>query len=307
VKPRAFNRRSGLTFVEILVAAAVGAVIIAAAVVGFGTFGLGSARTQFNQVELPAEAQQTFYGSAQPYITVGGNPNFFEAARARQMAEKLSADTAAASAVFVLGREGLGGVRPESIPVAAGTDLREISSPAAFRDFMAIALPSSAGVFDGDDQAGALTAPNASIFVIEALPNPSLQANQLNILAVYEVDFVETSSPDGTFASVRRYAQGEPVPTHEYFVFYPGDDNGEGGFRPLGAFFGRRDLATEGSPDPYMLAPNRPFSFAWWPDPLVPYLSNTSAPGAADAPRGDYANMAGRTSLFFVLPTFPGL
>jgi hypothetical protein len=191
-------------------------------------------------------------------------------------------------------------VRPDSLSVGQGIDFREVTSPGAFRDTFEgqlEAFPSG--------QEGALNwARNASIFVLGTLDNVLQSSNNLAVLAVYEVDFVSTSEPaGGTFASVRRFSgTNNAVPTDYYHAFYPGEGNGANGFRPIGAFFPR--AAAGGGA--FGAATNLPFSFVWWPDPLVSKLEGDSVPSASGVP-SSYANMAGRTGLFFVLPTFPPL
>jgi hypothetical protein len=180
-------------------------------------------------------------------------------------------------------------------------DFREVTTPDAFRD----AFEEQLGAFPSG-QTGALGwAINASIFVLGTLDNVLQQSNNLAVLAVYEVDFVPTSEPSGgTLASVRRFSgTNNAVPTDYYHAFYPGEANGANGFRPLAAFFPRSAAGGGGS---FALANNYPFSFVWWPDPLVSKLEGEAVPTGSSVP-GSYANMGDRTGLFFVLPTFPPL
>ena len=92
------------------------------------------------------------------------------------------------------------------------------------------------------------------------------------------------------------------MPTDYYHAYFPDEANGANGFRPLAAFFPR--AAAGGGA--FALANNYPFSFAWWPDPLSSKLSGPPVPSGSGVP-SSYNNMAGRTGLFFVLPTFPPL
>jgi hypothetical protein len=93
------------------------------------------------------------------------------------------------------------------------------------------------------------------------------------------------------------------VPTDYYHLYFPEEANGSDGFRPIAAFFGRR--AAGGGP--FARAENQPFTFVWWPDPLVSKLGAGAVPITSTNARAHYGNMAGRTSLFFVLPAFPSL
>jgi hypothetical protein len=291
------------TLVELLIAAAIGAAIITAAVVGFGVISNLSSGGGSSNVELPGGAISDLYGADSSFITVGANPNYFQGIQARQLKDRLVRDVAAGTAVFCLGRDfrGSPAIRPLSLPVQPNTDFRNSASPDAFRDSFSAQL----GSFPSG-QSGALSwARNVSVFVLGTLDNVLQSSNNLAVLAIYEVDFVPTTEPSGgTFASVRRFSgTNNAVPTDYYHAFYPGEANGANGFRPLAAFFPRSAAAEGGA---FALANNRPFSFLWWPDPLVSKLEGAAVPSGSTVP-GSYANMSDRTGLFFVLPTFPPL
>lgn len=297
------SRAYGL--VELLVAAAIGAAVITAAAIGFGVVSGASTRGGRIDVQLPGNAHELFYGSAASYVTMWPNPNYAEATKARLLRDKLMEDVSAATAVFCLGRTGTGGIRPGAIGFDAALDLRSISTPEAFRQFLVDRGVDGGGVFAAG-QGGRLETANATIFVVGSLAEQSFEAgdnNTLGMVATYEVDFVATSSPAGTYASVRRYdPDNAAVPTDYYHAFYPGEGNGADGFRPLAVYFGRQGLGGT-----YDIAPNYPFIFLWWPDPLVSKLGGAAVPASGGAPlRVSYANMAGRTSLFTVVPAFPG-
>lgn len=295
---------SGLTFVELLVTLVVGAGLIAAAVIGFGTVAGAPTRGGRVDVSINPAAHNALYGVETDFITIGQNPNYFQASQARRMKDRLMSDVAAGAAVFVLGRNQLGGARPASISVPSAYDFREVTTPGAFRDFLVQDTPAWGTIY-AEGQAGPLTTVNASIFVVRGLDNITDSANTLHMVAIYEVDFLTTISPAGTYASVRRYGTDAEVPTDYYHVFYPGDANTDNPFRPLGVFFER--ASPQLPADLFRVAPNAAFSFVWWPDPLVSHLSGRPVlTGTAGTPRAQYANMAQRTSLFFVLPAFPG-
>jgi len=299
--PRRQTESDGFTLVELLVAAVIGAALITAAVVGFGIISNLSAESGSVNVELPAGAISDLYGADSEFITVGANPNYFQGIQARQLKDRLVKDAAAGTAIFCLGRDFRGSpdIRPRSLAVAQGTDFRNVTSPDEFRD----AFEDQLGSFPSG-QAGALDwAQNASIFVLGTLDNVLQSSNNLSVIAIYEIDFVPTSVPaGGTFASVRRFSgTNNAVPSDYYHAYYRDESNGANGFRPLAAFF-PRGAAAGGS----FAAENLPFTFVWWPDPLVSKLEGGAVPSDGDAP-ASYANMAGRTGLFFVLPTFPPL
>ncbi len=296
---------SGVTFVEFLVALVIGAAIIAAAVIGFGTIAQSPTRGGRIDVTLPGTTHNAFFGTPASYVTIGQNPNYFQAAQARRMKDRLMADVSASSAVFVLGRNGGSSIRPSSLTVPADFDFRNVSTPADFAEFLGEALPAAASVFNPAQQSGALNTTNATIFLLTGLRSVSQGANTIFLISTYEMDFVPTTSPAGVYASVRRYSSDPAVPTDYYQVFYPDESNTSNAFRPLAAFFERQAMGTGSI---FGVAPNHPFSFVWWPDPLVSYLSGRPVQsGTVGTPRASYANMAGRTSLFMVLPTFPSL
>lgn len=294
---------SGATFIEVLIAASIAAAVIVVAVIAYGSIARLPARGERFDVTLPAGAHNALYGAPASYVTVGPVPNYAEAIKAREMKDILASDVNKASGVFCLGRDTQpGGVRPATLSVPDLEDFRKIATPQAFYDFLYRNNPGVASPFSAE-QSGALASTNATIFILSGLNTTAQVNNSLYVIATYEVDFVAAVSPSGTLASVRRYA-GTAIPTHFFHVFYPDDDNSTNAFRPLAVFFGRE--ATP-SPSAFDVAPNRPFTFAWWPDPLVGYLSGRPAGSSDISPRSAYANMAGRTSFFFVLPTFPSL
>ena len=302
-QPQTRKKSNAFTLVELLIAGAIGAAIITAAVVGFGIISNLSSESGSTNVELPGGAITDLYGADSSFITVGANPNYFQGVQARLLKDRLVRDSAAGTAIFCLGRNfrGSPAIRPLSLPVQQNTDFRTNTSPDAFRSTFSAQL----GAFPSG-QSGALNwARNASIFVLGTLDNVLQTSNNLAVLAVYEVDFVATTEPaGGTFASVRRFSgTNNAVPTDYYHAFYRGEANGANGFRPLAAFFPR---AAAGGGGAFALATNRPFSFVWWPDPLVSKLEGEAVPSGSSVP-GSYANMGDRTGLFFVLPTFPPL
>jgi hypothetical protein len=294
----------------LLVAAAIGAALIASAVIGFGVISSLPLRQGTVNVSLPSGVIENFYGTNFASLTLGPNPNYFQAAQARRMKDRLLSDVSAASAVFCLGRNVFGSpsLRPAEIAVPAGTDFRSHSTPSTFRDFMASASSALGAAFPQDQDGALLGTTNASIYVVGTLASVSDYTNRLAVLATYEMDFVPSVAPaGGTVASVRRYSgTNTSVPTDYYHVFYPGTANGTDGFRPLAVFFGRTAADEDGN-DPFAVAVNQPFTFVWWPDPLVSRLGGGAVPATSTNARANYSNMAGRTSLFFVLPAFPSL
>ena len=306
MKPRKNDLSSpGFTLAEVLVAAAIGAAVITAAAIGFAVVSGASLRGGRLDVLLPGNTYSNLYGINASNVTVWPNPNYSEAAKARALRDKLMEDVSAATAVFCLGRNGTWtSARPGSVSFPGTTDLRNFSTPSNFRQFLVTNnVPGASGF--ATNQNGVVSATNMTIFVVGGLASSdiSTNANSLRFVATYEVDFVPATGPAGIYASVRRYDPDEgSVPTDFYHCFYPDESNGTDGFRPLGVYFGREGLGGL-----YDIAPNQPFHFIWWPDPLVSQLGGGAIPAAGGAPlRSAYSNMAGRTSLFSVLPSFPG-
>lgn len=310
MRPPKPSRTDAFTLVELLIAGVIGAAVIAVAVIAFGTFAGLPGRGGAVNVTLPGNTIGDFYGTNAPFLSLGPNPNYFQAAQARRMKDRLLSDAAASSAVFCLGRNlpGDPSLRPAELAVP-DTDFRNHATPSAFRDFLAEIDGDLGAAFPSGQDGALLGTTNATIFMVGTLASILQYTNTLTILAVYEVDFVPTVEPaGGTFASVRRYSgTNREVPTDYYHVYYPEEDNGSDGFRPLAAFFGRRAADPAGD-NPFARAVNQPFTFVWWPDPLVSTLGAGNVPSApGESARADYSNMAARTSLFSVLPAFPSL
>lgn len=301
-RPRA--RTAALTYVEIVVALAISAVVVTVAVISYGTIvnrdDLG--RSVSEDVLLPTGAMFDFYGSNATYVAVSRAPNFAASAMAESLRERLYADVATATAVFVLARNDRTSAttRPSSLPLAASLDARTLTTPDAFRAQLVAAVPSAATVFGSYE--GATGTTGVSLFIL----NTSGNATSATVRAIYETDLVTTTAPAGVYATVRRY-QGT-ICTDYFHVFYPGETNS---FSPLAVYFQKSALPLSGNAaiDRYRSAAERPFYFVWWPDPSRPNLAS-DLPGEAitsGEPRAGYATMADRTAFFFTLPAFPAL
>lgn len=303
MNPPPSPRNSAFTLIELLVAGVIGAALITAAVVGFGVITNLSLESGSRNIQVPEATVLDLYGSATNFLTVGSTPNYFQGAKSRLLKDRLVKDAAAGTAIFCLGRDfsGSSAIRPPKLAVPEGTDFRTVISPDSFRDTFEAELSSFPS-----GQAGALGwARNASVFVLGTLDNVLETSNNLSVISVYEIDFVAVDEPvAGTLASVRRFSgTNNVVPTDYYHAFYPDESNDGNGFRPLAAFFPR---SAAGSGDAFAVATNFPFTFVWWPDPLVSKLEGGPVPSGAGVP-DSYANMAERTGLFFALPAFPPL
>ncbi len=316
--------RDGFTFVEFLVALAIGAAVIGVvATVLVQISGMTRRGTTSQDVTMPTGVLTNFYGSNSSVSWIPVAPSYGRAMRAAVLREKFLDDVDRASAVFCLGRNARSTIRPANladvsyIPIdltngANNYDPRVLDSPDSFRtSLLNVKVTGASTIFDqAYSTAAALkpqvtTATNLSIFIFE----PSESQSFLKVRSVYEVDFATASSPSGTMASVRRYAGTNAVPTEFYDVFYPSSTNTVA-FSPLAAFF-QTGAMTNGITDPSVgnsHPATRPTYLIWWPDPSQPTLEGATAPtlDANDA-RYDYRNMAGRTQFFFVVPQFPAL
>jgi type II secretory pathway pseudopilin PulG len=298
----------GFSLIELLVAAGLAATVLTVGVLIFQNIGAGRYHvSSYGAVTIGAAAIENFYGQVGTDVLTYWAPNYGRAAQAEILRERFLDDIAHANAVFCLGRNGLNTTRPTVIPpegAATGSfHGRSIDSPDAFLAHLSFFFPDAATTFA--PYRGASTATNASIFILQ----PSSAADSLSVRAIYEIDLTPTtpgSSPEGTYASVRRYV-GDTL-TDRFDVFFP---SGPGAldFNPLVVAFERSArLATPDSSDPFKKAADRPFYFVWWPDPAERRLEAAAAPAfGTDDPRAAYAAMGGRTPYFFAVPMFPSL
>lgn len=285
-------------------ALAIAAGVIATAVVAYqAATQTASSSRSYGTVQLGEGVLFDFYGLSGFYVDTYFAPNYGRVALAEVLREAFYEDISHASAVYCLGRtlQTNSDQRPSVIPIEANYDARRLDTPEAFRLFLADAVPATDGFFSA--YRGASAAQNLSIYILM----PSDSSSELWVRAVYEVDFVASSNPEGAYASVRRY-QGTTC-TDYYDVFYPAS-TGTVAFKPVVAHFERqaRRVTVEGSADLLKVAANRPFYFVWWPDPAAPALESLTLDTFDSAdPRSAYAAMIGRTSFFMTVPMFPSL
>ncbi len=290
----------GFSLVEVAVALAIGVAVITVGVIVFQSLGAGRRATAtFEFVTIGKPAMLNFYGLDAVGTDAFVAPNYGRRAAADRLRDLFWEDVGRSSAVFCLGRSGLNEQRPQIIAVAAGAVGRGTDSPDAFRAL----LPNPAAFVS---YRGASGAQNASVFLLQ----PSADPEELVVHAIYDVDFVTTTSPKGTYVSVRRYV-GTAM-TDFYDVFYPEiAGGGSVAFSPVVVAFERsaRRVSVEGDAvDRLKVARGGPFYFLWWPDPAAMDFgaATVGADGATEA-RASYAGMGGRTSLFFAVPMFPAL
>ena len=164
-----------------------------------------------------------------PCPSTGGAVDFVDANRtpastAEDMRERFLADTQTATAVFCLARTDINTYRPESIPYIPDVDPFPDNSD-KFRLLLIRKGVIAAALYSSTQRPflDSTTTPvqNCSIFVLGF----SESAVTLKVTAIYDIDIVKTSSPDGFYASVKRFAPTATVGTTltaYYHAFYPG-------------------------------------------------------------------------------------
>jgi prepilin-type N-terminal cleavage/methylation domain-containing protein len=293
----------GFSLVEVMVASTIAVMVFTTGAVLYHAVSFHQRRLSvYESVELGASALANYYGMiSATSIDVYTAPHYGRAAWAENLRDKFWEDTRSASAVYCLGRNGLNTFRPDFISIPLSTDAKALDSAEAFRQYLEVVEPSTLGVFE--PYRGASTAPNGSVFILER----SSFGDFLAVKAIYEIDIQATTAPSGTYASVRRYAQGRM--TEFYDVFYP-TEQGVEAFSPLFVQMERRErkIIAEPAYDKFKKASGMPFYLMWWPDPGTPNLKgegmNTTGLASSD-PRSTYANMGGKTAFMFTVPLFP--
>jgi len=307
------SRTAAFSLIELLVAAALGAALLTVAVIIFQSLvANGGTRTSYGTVTV-GSALGTFYGGSATTVSTYFAPSYGRAAQAEVVRTQFITDLQSSIAVYCLGRNGVNATRENSIPVSATFKGSSLDTPEAFRQLLATAVPATSSTFTA--YRGASTATNASIFLLKL----SASSTALSVLAIYDIDLTPTTSPAGTYVSVKRYgtvtttgSDGLLGLTDYYDIFYPAPTTGASvAFNPLVVCFERaaRASVVEGnSIDRLKQAAERPFYFVWWPDPSAHTLQAPAAPSYASTdPKASYASMGGRTAFFLVVPMFPAL
>lgn len=305
---------SGFTLVEILVASSLAAIFMTAAALSYAAITQNRDEIHsYGRVVVGASNLDNFFGSSAPkeggatvnFRNIPWAPNYGKAAELEYLRDIFWEDVSSASAVFCLARAGLNTYRPSSIPLGLSVDARSIDTP---EKFYSVVNAISPGVFSSYRSVPGSAAKNGSVFILQPSSNPYL----LSVRAIYDIDFVSTSSPTGTYVAIRRY-EGSALTGQPFEIFYQ-IGTGTQSFGPLFVAFERRGrlVHTESGYDRFKKAENRPFYFLWWPDPAdkflepMPYGPIPSYNTATD-PRADYRLMSGRSAFMFVVPMFPAL
>ncbi|MEM7386958.1 MAG: prepilin-type N-terminal cleavage/methylation domain-containing protein [Verrucomicrobiota bacterium] len=260
-------RRRGFTLPELLVTSALTAAFITGAVLVYQNVTSGQRHlSDYSDVTLPTGVlAQLYEGQTGDTLTAYWAPNYGRATRADSLRNQFYADIEDAAAVYCLARVGTATLRPTMIPLvdsALGTNL---DSSEAFRSHLESEVTGATGIFKS--YTGASTDTSGSIFVL----GRSVAIDELNVLAVYEIDLVQATAPTGTLASVRRY-NGSSLNGY-YDIFY--SEKAPGDFGTLFAEFQKelRLAVSETTLDKFKKAKDRPFYLVWWPDPAVSELT----------------------------------
>lgn len=302
---------SGWTFVEMLVAVSLSAIFLGAASLVLASISANSKRlSSVVTVVIGASNKQALYGQSGDTVGAYAAPNFGRAAFAQEFRDLIREDSASSAFVHCLPRALPNTVRPEFLRFAAGdagatSAPPRLDTPEEFRKFLAQVEPTSAGIYDtAIRNTPPANRPNTTLFAV----GPAQDPGYLRVEAVYEIDYLATTSPAGTYATVRRYRNG--ALTHYYDVFF---EAGPGSL-PVPAFAAfentSRLAVTEGTAiDRFKVAGRIPFYLLWLPDPSVnPHKTPAAAASApASSPLSAYESVAGRSSLCLALPMFPGL
>ncbi len=328
----------GFSLLELLVVAAVGAVVFTSAALAFRVVAKNQrAVGLFQEVALPTGVGSNFYpGSTLTVVDSYTAPNFGRCSQADVMRTLFLEDVAKSVAVFVLPRVGnintirsrtldLRGKMPWSLDTpevflsyllnnpdtatAAQVFTTYRGAPPATATTTTSTVNPSTGVTTTTTTTGYVT--NATVFLLQ----PSGLNTQLWIRSVWEIDYVNmpadgsvATSPDVpcVFGTVRRYVDN--TLTNYYDVVFRDAAMADAGIPAAHFERDARGVYTETAVDKYKKAGAQPFYLLWWPDPGLSRLKGTSAGTyGATAPQAAYAAHEGQTSYFFVVPQFPAL
>jgi len=315
---------AGFTAAEMLVVAAITAMVMGGAVAAYATITRGQRQLAVTaQIRLPSGAAPNFYSSLASTATDINTfvaPNFGSLARAETIRERFIIDTTKALAVFCLTRPAgtYNTVRPSTIPSPVFGEA-PLDTPEAFRNHLISSGVAGASTSFAVAQRPTPMTPCFSIFVLGYSQN----ATTIPVIAVYDLDIIGCTTAKspivsiGNYASLRRYVGGGLM--SYYDIFYPTLDATNDSFYPTVVTFERkaRKALVEGANtiDRFKVASEKPFYFIFWPDPAQDSLSlppgNTVGslnPGLdASDPRRTYNHMGGRTAFWFTVPMFPSL
>jgi prepilin-type N-terminal cleavage/methylation domain-containing protein len=303
----ASSRSGGFSFVELLVAIAIGAIVVGTAALAYHAVA-GSARQRgiYQNIAIGPQANANFYALDSAVRSAWFAPNYGMLARSEQMRSLFLEDVQKSAGVFCLPRTGFRYTHPQTLNLtgtnnATNFDFRRMDTSEAFRQFLAAAGSAPAvSTFTVNPFAasGAAKTCNLSIFTVR-----SYNGSTITFGPTYELDFVRVSEGQpGTFASVRRYIGADrTTPSEFYEIFYADQKDGTAVNSTdfyVAASFERSGRTATTTVAGNRIADSQPFYFVWWPDPISTKLPSGTTYQAA---------MADETSYFMVVPMFPSL
>jgi prepilin-type N-terminal cleavage/methylation domain-containing protein len=332
--------RSGFSLIELLLVAALGAVVFTSAAVAFRAIA-GNQRTpgSWQRVHVAGAVAENFFGlsestSIDSYVA----PNFGRCALADRLRTRFLEDVDKSVAVFMLPRgTNINTFRPTVISTVekSGTVITSrvlpssLDTPAAFLSYLASrsdysaaasvflsyrGAPPDTAAFTTTNGSGTTVTTthqitNATVFLMA----PSGSNEEMWVRAIYEIDYINVpaagtaNSPDVpcVLGSVRRYV-GTTL-THYYDVVFRNSIIEQAGIPCVHFEKQTRASVTEASSiQAFKAAGNQPFYMLWWPDPGISGLKG-SASVTYSGPRAEYAKHEGQSSYMFVVPQFPAL
>ena len=290
----------GFSLTEVMITSAIAACLMTGISLVFGVIGknLKNQNTTISRVNIGHNVLKNYYDIESSSINTYSAPSYGRAATADRLKSRFYEDITDSSGVFCLAREGLNTLRPAYIPLDLNIDARVLDSPESFRLHLAKVMTQSQEVFI--PWRGVSNSSNGSIFILSS----SGFEGFIGVRAIYDIDFHQSESPVGTYASVKRYAWNSL--TDYYDVFYPDNINDES-FSSVFAFHERkiRRVILEGDMDNYKNAEEMPFYFIWWPDPSSNHFQSQSSMASITEAKINYGQLASQTNYFFTVPLFP--
>lgn len=285
-----------------LVAVALSSVVMGAGALALQSISANAKRaTSLVEIDIGANESQNFYNSASGLIRTYIAPNFGELLFAQEMRDRMINDVNSSSAVFCLPRAGRNNIRPNTLVLSQRPTL---DSPEAFRDFLAVQFPTAAAIYDANFRTEpSADSPNLTIYML----GQALSSSNINVNAIYEIDFVTPSNYNGSYVSVRRYVGNDLTNFYDIVYRRGPEDTNEFPINPVFVTFEQQSrLAAAETADlqQFQIARKSPFYLLSLPDPTInPYDKPAVTPAVTPA----YKNKEGITSFSVAIPMFPSL
>ena len=295
---------------EVMIASSISACLITGVALIMSSIGssLQKQKSNFIKVNIGHKAAKAYYNINSESVNSYNAPNYGRAASADRLKSKFNDDITDCSAVFCLARDGVNTIRPVYIPLDNDIDARTLDSPEAFRNHLGRVMTQSQSVFKS--WRGVSQFKNGSIFILSSSGFDEFIA----VRAVYDIDFLRTTSPEGTYASVKRYSWNQL--TDYYDVFYPEVILNES-FASIFSFYEKRTrrILKEQEFEKFKMAREMPFYFIWWPDPTFGFGNRSLFPPSGEMSSGTsnpndgfhHGKLAYSSNYFFTVPLSPSL